>query len=61
MTDQGLLLECDRCGSTLDRPGPLVFGSPDRDGFVRKVHICADCELALFDWVYNPPTPKDDA
>ena len=55
MTDQGLLLGCERCGSTLDRPGPLVFTSPNSEGYVQKVHLCAGCEPGLMGWINDAP------
>lgn len=56
-------IKCDKCKSTLEEPGALVFSPPDDRSMVVKTHVCKRCYYkweGLFDWINEliPPAPK---
>lgn len=36
-------ISCDICGAKLLVPGALIFGPPDNEWKVRKLHVCIFC------------------
>ena len=38
-----MIITCDFCHKVLTEPGGLLFSPPDKDGMVRKKHICKGC------------------
>lgn len=40
-------LQCWICGSELDEPGGLFFGTPDDNNRCHKMHFCHDCSSVL--------------
>tara|TARA_B100000745_G_scaffold260880_1_gene184602 strand:+ start:13031 stop:13180 length:150 start_codon:yes stop_codon:yes gene_type:complete len=35
--------DCDKCGNELKDFGGILFGPPDKEGTVKKSHLCVDC------------------
>ncbi|MCA9343070.1 hypothetical protein KC950_03615 [Candidatus Saccharibacteria bacterium] len=42
---------CDKCGSELVEFGAIILSPPDKDGNVKKLHICKGCYKELAEWL----------
>ncbi len=51
---------CDEpeCRREIEGKAALVFGPPNRRGYARKIHLCADCFTALFPWAVRRAVRK---
>lgn len=48
-------IHCERCGCQLKRQGGLLFGPPDDNKQVEKIHLCGWCHMMVVQYIRVPP------